>query len=94
MNWERDGCFRGFSAGLHPQGKPHPFTIDLLKRLNYDTSQFRSKSWDEFAASGAAKMNFIFTICDRPAAETCPFWPRAADGGAFWPARPCGGGRQ
>ncbi len=75
MNREGLGRFRGYSAGSHPKGEPHPYTIDLLKRLNYDTSPFRSKSWDEFAAPGAPKMNFVFTVCDQAAAETCPFWP-------------------
>ena len=49
--------------------------IELLKRANYDTSGLRSKSWDEFAAPGAPKMDFVFTVCDSAAAESCPVWP-------------------
>lgn len=69
------GKFRGFSAGSHPRGEIHPFASDLLKRLNYDLTQFRSKSWDEFAGPDAPQMDFVFTVCDQAAAETCPMWP-------------------
>jgi arsenate reductase (thioredoxin) len=69
------GRFKGFSAGSRPKGEPHPLTLDLLRRLNYDTSFARSKSWDEFAVPGAPVMDFVFTVCDQAAAEECPFWP-------------------
>lgn len=69
------GRFRGFSAGSHPRGEIHPFASDLLKRLNYDLTLFRSKSWDEFAGPDAPQMDFVFTVCDQAAAETCPMWP-------------------
>jgi arsenate reductase len=69
------GNFKGFSAGSHPRGKVHPFTLEMLKRLNYDTAHARSKSWDEFAAPGAPPMDFVFTVCDDAASEECPHWP-------------------
>ena len=72
---ESMGKFRGFSAGAHPAGSPHPQTLALLERLNHDTGFARSKSWDEFAAPDAPKMDFVFTVCDQAAAETCPVWP-------------------
>ena len=75
LNREGAGKFRGHSAGSYPKPEPHPFAIDLLKRLNYDTSFARSKSWDEFAAPGAPHMDFVFTVCDDAAAEVCPIWP-------------------
>ena len=75
LNRVGTGKFRAFSAGSRPKGEPHPFAIDLLKRLNYDTGFARSKSWDEFAAPGAPQMDFVFTVCDQAAAEECPFWP-------------------
>lgn len=75
MNREGIGQFRGFSAGSHPKGAVHAYTIDLLHRLNHDTGDLRSKSWDEFAAPDAPQMDFVFTVCDQAAAETCPFWP-------------------
>ena len=67
------GKFRAYSAGSHPKGKVHLETIRLLQSLGYDTSGFRSKSWDEFTAS--PKFNFVFTVCDNAAAEACPLWP-------------------
>ena len=69
------GRFKAFSAGSHPKGQVHPYTIDLLKSLNCDTSFARSKSWDEFAEPDAPQMDFVFTVCDDAAAETCPVWP-------------------
>ena len=69
------GRFKAFSAGSHPRGEVHPFAIQLLKSLNHDTSFARSKDWNEFAAPGAPEMNFVFTVCDDAAGETCPVWP-------------------
>lgn len=69
------GKFRGFSAGSQPSGKVHPYALDLLRRLNYDTSSLRSKSWEEFAAPGAPELDFVFTVCDNAANEVCPVWP-------------------
>ena len=69
------GKFKGYSAGSMPSGKVHPFALQLLNRLNYDTSDARSKSWEEFAAAGAPKLDFVFTVCDNAANEVCPIWP-------------------
>jgi protein-tyrosine-phosphatase len=69
------GKFQAFSAGSHPSSQIHPYSIDLLKNLGYETSQLRSKSWDEFAGADAAKMDFVFTVCDDAAKEVCPMWP-------------------
>ncbi|MGB7204387.1 MAG: arsenate reductase ArsC [Anderseniella sp.] len=69
------GRFNSFSAGSQPAGKPNPHAITLLKSLNYDTSGFRSKSWNEFAKPKSPKMDFVFTVCDNAANEVCPIWP-------------------
>jgi len=69
------GTFRAYSAGSEPKGQVNPNTIRLLERLGYDTAPFRSKSWGEFAQPGAPIMDFVFTVCDDAAGETCPVWP-------------------
>jgi arsenate reductase len=75
MQREGRGKFVGYSAGSQPRGEIHPFTADLLTRMNFDPSQFRSKSWQEFASDDAPKLDFVFTVCDNAANETCPVWP-------------------
>ena len=75
LNREGMGKFKAYSAGSQPRGEVHPFTADLLERLNYDVSQFHSKNWQEFAQPNAPKMDFVFTVCDQVAAEVCPVWP-------------------
>jgi protein-tyrosine-phosphatase len=69
------GKFRAYSAGSQPKGRVHPETIKLLQGLGYDTSGYRSKSWSEFANPGAPLLDFVFTVCDNAAGETCPVWP-------------------
>lgn len=69
------GKFRAYSAGSQPKGNVNPNTIQLLRGLGYDTSGFRSKSWSEFASADAPPLDFVFTVCDNAAGETCPFWP-------------------
>jgi protein-tyrosine-phosphatase len=75
LDKEGAGRFRGFSAGSKPRGAVHPFALATLQRLGHDTAFARSKGWDEFAAPGAPKMDFVFTVCDQAAAEECPVWP-------------------
>jgi protein-tyrosine-phosphatase len=69
------GKFRAYSAGSQPKGRVNPHTTQLLQSLGYDTSGFRSKSWNEFAKPGAPALDFAFTVCDNAAGETCPVWP-------------------
>lgn len=69
------GKFIGYSAGSTPGGRVNPYAVEIAESLGYDTSQLRSKSWDEFAAPGAPQMDFIITVCDSAAGEQCPYWP-------------------
>lgn len=75
LNREGMGKFKAYSAGSMPKGAVHPYTLDLLQKLNYDVSGFRSKNWSEFAESGAPKLDFVITVCDNAAEEVCPVWP-------------------
>ena len=75
LNREGRGKFKAFSAGSHPKGNVNPRTLDLLRKFNYDVSTLRSKSWDEFAQAGAPELDFVFTVCDNAAGESCPLWP-------------------
>jgi protein-tyrosine-phosphatase len=75
MNKLGKGQFRGFSAGSHPNGKVNPLALDLLKQFDFPTEGLRSKSWDEFAAPSGWHFDFVITVCDNAAGETCPVWP-------------------
>ena len=69
------GRFRAFSAGSQPKGVVNPFALKVLKSYGYPAEGFRSKAWDEFAGPDAPVMDFVFTVCDGAAGETCPVWP-------------------
>ncbi|WP_373990340.1 arsenate reductase ArsC [Duganella sp. BuS-21] len=69
------GRFKGFSAGSHPNGAVNPFALEQIAGTGYPVNDLRSKSWDEFGAEDAPQMDFIFTVCDNAAGETCPYWP-------------------
>jgi arsenate reductase len=69
------GKFKAYSAGSHPRGDVNPHALDLLKRLDFDVGQFRSKPWDEFAQPNSPPLDFVITVCDSAAGEVCPIWP-------------------
>jgi arsenate reductase len=66
---------RAFSAGSAPSGRVNPYALSALEKAGVDTAGCRSKSWDEFVATGAPEMRVVITVCDSAAAETCPHWP-------------------
>lgn len=75
LNRDGRGHFKAYSAGSQPRGDVHPYALELLRQLNHPTEGIRCKSWDEFAAHGAPELDFVFTVCDSAARETCPVWP-------------------
>jgi protein-tyrosine-phosphatase len=75
INHRGEGQFRAFSAGSHPKGDVHPLALEVLRRNGLQTEGLRSKSWDEFAGPDAPSMDFVITVCDNAAGETCPLWP-------------------
>jgi protein-tyrosine-phosphatase len=75
LNQLAAGRFKAFSAGSHPKGEVHPHALNLLQRQGFDTTELRSKGWEEFARPGAPQLDFVFTVCDNAAAEVCPVWP-------------------
>lgn len=75
LNHLGKGRFRGYSAGSMPKGEVHPIALATLKKLELPTTGYRSKSWDEFTLPDAPLLDFIITVCDNAAGETCPVWP-------------------
>lgn len=75
LNREGRGRFRAYSAGSFPKGQINPHAIPIVESLGFRAEDFRSKSWDEFAAPGAPEFDLIITVCDDAAGEICPVWP-------------------
>lgn len=74
LNHVGQGRFRALSAGSHPAGEVNPYVLKLLREQGIPVNELRSKSWDEFAHSDAPHLDFVFTVCDKAAGETCPVW--------------------
>ena len=75
LNHRGKGRFAAFSAGSHPSGQPRPEALRQLESAGLSTAGLRSKSWNEFAAPDAPRLDFVFTVCDNAANEVCPYWP-------------------
>lgn len=63
------------SAGSFPKGEVHPMALRVLRQQGYDTSDLRSKSWDEFGSTDSPPIDLVVTVCDEAAGEVCPVWP-------------------
>jgi arsenate reductase (thioredoxin) len=75
LNQLGGGHFVAYSAGSFPSGTVHPLALELLRQNGIPTGHLRSKPWDEFAVPGSPVLDFVFTVCDKAAGETCPIWP-------------------
>ena len=69
------GKFNAWSAGSQPKGTVNPYALTTLEACGFPVGGLRSKSWEEFSGADAPQMDFIFTVCDNAAGETCPVWP-------------------
>lgn len=97
MNKLGEGRFKAWSAGSFPKGEVHPMALSVLGGMGFDVTGMRSKSWDEFSGPGAPTFDFIFTVCDNAAGETCPVWighPMTAHWGIEDPASMEGEGQR
>ena len=65
------GLVTAASAGSEPAGAVHPLTLQSLQRHAVPTAGLYSKSWDDLASFAP---DFVITVCDNAAAETCPLW--------------------
>jgi arsenate reductase len=75
LNQKGKPNFTAYSAGSHPSGRVHPSALKQLETARLPTAGLHSKNWEEFGKPGAPQMNFVFTVCDNAARETCPLWP-------------------
>jgi arsenate reductase len=75
LNQKGRPSFTAHSAGSHPTGAVRPEALRQLEAAHLPTVGLRSKSWNEFAAPGAPRLDFVLTVCDSAANEVCPIWP-------------------
>jgi arsenate reductase len=75
LNRKGAPTFKAHSAGSFPKGQVHPAALKQIAAAGISADGFRSKSWNEFAAPDAPKMDFVVTVCDNAAKEVCPLWP-------------------
>ena len=75
LNAAGRGTFKAYSAGSQPKPEVHPLALNQIGKAGLPRTEYRSKSWSEFSAPGAPKLDFVFTVCDNAANEVCPVWP-------------------
>ncbi len=63
------GTYKAVSAGSQPAGYVHPKSIETLERHGIAVTQSSSQSWDAYAGE---KFDYIITVCDEAAKESCP----------------------
>jgi len=75
LNHKGRGRFIAHSAGSHPTGQPRQEALRQIAAAGISNEGLRSKSWDEFLEPDSPRVDFVFTVCDNAAKETCPYWP-------------------
>ena len=64
------------SAGLEP-GKLNPVVIEVMKEIDIDISQNKTKSVFDFFKQGKS-YDYVVTVCDESQAGACPIFPGTA----------------
>jgi protein-tyrosine-phosphatase len=77
LNHIGQGRFKAYSAGSRPRAnqQPNPLGLQVLRNAGMSVDGLYSKSWDEFGAADAPRMDLVITVCDNAAGEVCPYWP-------------------
>ncbi len=75
LNRDGAGRFHAYSAGSDPAEQVHPVALEILERAELPTQGLYPKGWDTFCGPDAPALDFVFTVCDKAAAEPCPVWP-------------------
>jgi arsenate reductase (thioredoxin) len=75
LNHKGKPRFTAYSAGSHPSGIVRPEALRQLETAHVPVTNLRSKSWEEYSQPDSPRMDFVFTVCDHAARETCPIWP-------------------
>lgn len=61
------------SAGLEP-GKLNPLAIEVMKEVEIDISQNKTKSVFDFFKQGK-QYDYVITVCDESQSGACPVFP-------------------
>ena len=64
-----------YSAGSTPNGAVNPGAIAELERRGLSLAGLASQSWDDFTGPEAVEIDWVITLCDNAASETCPVFP-------------------
>jgi arsenate reductase len=75
MNFKGRPNFTAYSAGSHPTGEVRPEALRQIESAGIPIRGLRSKSWEEFSLPDSPPLDFVFTVCNKAAAEVCPIWP-------------------
>lgn len=69
------GRFRAFSAGSHPAAQLNRDALEQIRAAGLASFGLMCKSWNEFVADDAPRMDFVFTVCEDSFAQFAPAWP-------------------
>ena len=75
LNRNGKGKFRAFSAAVEPADEFDPQAIELLESNGFPIPDSPPRHYREFAETGAADLDFVFTLSDTAAGEPLPTWP-------------------